>query len=195
MPRFSTNLKLCKDGAVDFTDTDIYDESQNYYHGTNIAGIISNGLKNIDYCVYILKIYSTKHEVDRFNHLKAFRYAISKKVDLINYSSSGVGYNVMEAYLVRIMRIKNIKFVCAAGNDSLNLDKGCIAYPGCYNGVISVGNLNKNKTIARTSNYGKIVTAWQVGDHICANNVCLSGTSQATAVQTVVEAIKLSKEK
>ncbi len=195
MPIAKTDAKMCDKGLYDLTGTDMKDRIG---HGTNILGIISENLNKagIDYCIYDIKIYDKSSADTPFlTHLIAYIYAYYLKgVDIINYSSSGIDEAPPETALVKGLIERGIKFVAAAGNNSTNLDKSCNAYPACVPGVISVGNLNPDGTRHNSSNYGKVITKWRMGTHICVNDTCMSGTSQATAYETVEHAKKLYRE-
>ena len=71
----------------------------------------------------------------------------------------------------------------AAGNDGLDLDKKCSAFPSCYKKIINsrrfhvVGAIN-----AKFSNFGSIVETYETG--IDVGSPMMSGTSQATAIFT-----------
>lgn len=195
IPKFKTNAKFCSNGLYDLTNTSMEDHLS---HGSNILGIIAENLNkaNVDYCIYDIKIYDKDSSDTPFlTHLVAYIYLYYLDgVDIVNYSSSGPTESPPENALLKGLISRNIKFVASAGNDNKDLDIACSAWPACIPGVISVGNLNVNGTRHKASNYGKIVTAWQMGSNICYNHVCMSGTSQATAFETVNQAKKLYKE-
>lgn len=186
--------KICKDGIMDFTGTGDKDELM---HGSNVAGIIAHHLKNFDYCMYIMKVYTKTGRRDSlgtyFAYIMALTMAVHLHPDIVNFSSSGREVDTPEKYLIKALVDNDAKFVVAAGNDSLNLDKHCDAYPACYPGVISVGNLGLNGQPHPSSNYGKRVSMWAPGTQIHAAGVTMTGTSQAAPVVTAILAKKLSK--
>lgn len=190
------DAKICLGGIVDFTGTSTKDELN---HGTNIAGIIAKELKNYDYCMYIFKVYTNTNKRDTaqkyFGYLMALIMTSHIHPDLVNFSSSGLQQDQPEKYLIQALTDDGITFVTAAGNGGINLDSNCNAFPACYAGVISVGNLNKNLTPHYSSNFGKHVSAWAVGTDITAGGVTMTGTSQSTAFVTALIAKKLAKEK
>ena len=170
----------------------------NLGHGTNISYIIADRLKDIDYCIIVIKVFDIKNqEVFGLTPSKvAFLYLLTMgNIDIINFSAGGRGDDHAEKILVSALIASNIKFISAAGNDFVNLDKDCYYYPACYNGVISVGNLMDNGKPAWSSNYGKRVTFWEWGTQVCGGGVCMTGTSQATAIHTAKEARELAKRK
>lgn len=192
MPDFKTNAKICPDGKVDLTKTDMFDKKQ---HGTNIMGIISDKLKDVDYCLYIIKIFDVKGKTAYISGL-VYLYSIMDDLDIVNLSLSGRDDWYLERTLIEGLTSKRIKIIAAAGNEHQDLDKVCKAFPACYSGVVSVGNLLKDgKTPSRYSNYGKRVSVWRIGEDVCANSICESGTSQATAVYTAELALEMSNHK
>jgi hypothetical protein len=187
------DLKVCKNGLKDLTNKGMPDKLG---HGTLILGIIAKALKDIDYCVYVIKIYDESSSDTLFiTHLMAYVYSYVLNPDIINYSSSGPIYVDMEEFLIKGLISKNIKFVAAAGNENMDLDKECSAWPACIKGVISVGNKLNNGLRASRSNYGKRVTQWEVGERICINGMCGSGTSMSAAMYTSKLAKELSRNK
>lgn len=178
------DLKICQGGVLDFTGKGMEDKLR---HGMNILGILSSRLKQIDYCVYIFKVYDT----DDNNKFIDYLYALTRiyflpSIDIINYSSNGPfpDKSTLEKVLIEGLIDKNIKFITAAGNYSRNLDINCESYPACYSRVISVGNGESVEKHDKSSNYGKVITQWRNGHHVCANGECFTGTSQSTAIYT-----------
>ena len=104
-------------------------------------------------------------------------------LSLINYSSSGPDLKI-EEILIKLLLKKKVTIVAAAGNDAQDLDKKCDVYPACQQGVISVGNLDKDGKKQKMSNYGKRVTVWEKGCNICILNQCFSGTSMSAAIHS-----------
>jgi Subtilase family len=183
------DLKVCPKGLIDLTGSGIQDDVG---HGTNILHIIASELKDVDYCVYIYKIYSSKMNSPLYCSLLAYLYiSYLPSVDIVNYSSSGLDGVFTEHMLINMLLKKHIIFVAAAGNNAYNLDLECNTYPACYEGVTSVGSLDILGKKSVFSNYGKIVKAWQLGENICFDNICMSGSSQATGYETTVKAKEL----
>src|ERR1700732_4057950 len=80
VPNFETNLKVCPNGLYDLTHTDVYDKIE---HGSNILGIISNGLKNVDYCVVVIKIYDeASWDTEFITHIMAYIYMYYLHIDV-----------------------------------------------------------------------------------------------------------------
>jgi subtilisin family serine protease len=113
--------RLCKEGHKDFTDTSIQDV---HGHGTHIAGLIAKYAKGSDYCLIILKYYhSTASSVNLTKmSIDAFRYAVSLKVDIINYSGGGIDPSFEEGVVIKDALDKGIVIVAAAGNNHTRID-------------------------------------------------------------------------
>lgn len=168
---------LCESGHRDFTRTNIIDING---HGTNVAGLIyRNSDKN--YCAVIIKYWtygaSTKENISRL--LEALEYAISLKVDIINLSGGGHVPIEEEEAIVKKALNKGITMITAAGNNKINLDKGCNYFPACYDErIIVIGNKH------HSSNFGKVVDFYVDGVNKEGFGITLTGTSQSTAIYT-----------
>lgn len=192
--RAKEDVKLCPTGHADFTGTGFKD---NIGHGTNIAYVIADRLKDVDYCIVVVKVFDVKSPRYIFNPtVLGFLHLLNvNQLDVVNYSAGGVGDIIAEKVIIKGLLAQDVKFVCAAGNDAKDLEKNCDYYPACYSGVVPVGNLQQDGRPAKTSNYGKPVKFWEVGTNVCGGGVCLTGTSQATAVHTAKVARELSRRK
>lgn len=188
----NSDIKICDKGILDASGAGSQDRVG---HGTNISYIIADRLKGLDYCLYIIKYYDPL--TTNFQRYKSFivalKVAYMLNPDIINISAGGDGFFLEEKSVVTNILKKNIMIVAAAGNNSWNLDKSCNYYPACYSTKITmVGNLTSGGKVAdKTSNYGKRVSVWEIGDNVCAANICMTGTSQATAKRTAGVARKL----
>jgi len=193
---------LCAQGHKDFTDTSLND---NDGHGTSISGLIDQHvkgqllgevpIKNIlksteDYCQIIIKIFdpaSNKSTIE--TTVKAFEYAMSLKVDYINYSAGGLEYSFSEHMVIKKVLDAGIKVIVAAGNKSSNLNKKPF-YPAKLDSrLIVVGNLNFRHQRSPTSNYGEDVDTWEIGERAVSYRTSnlvsvMTGTSQAAAIHT-----------
>jgi major intracellular serine protease len=167
-PRFSGHL--CKNASKDFTGEGITDV---HGHGTHIAGLIQQYAGKANYCIIVLKFWSTKisdHDSND-NMIKAMKEAARQKATVINISAGGESFSEDEYNLIRYN--KRATFITAAGNKGVNIDYGTNKfYPASYQlkNIIVVGNLNKEGTKSKTSNFGTKVTNWEVGDHIFFNS-------------------------
>lgn len=179
-------VPLCnKEATVDFTNTDIYDT---YGHGTNITFAILNEIKDKSkVCFYILKFWSplNTEQQNYHNFLKAVEYLTKTKVDYINISGGGPNPYLDEREMFKKI-VKTSKIYNAAGNDNRDLNKDCYWYPACYDlgeNLHVIGNLTAKMERQKDSNWGSgVVTDWEVGTNVCFKGICMTGTSQATAV-------------
>lgn len=197
-----TSSHLCPKGHWNFVDgsSDVSDLNG---HGTNIVGLIEREAGNAKYCLIILKFYSDtlSDQENLQNEAKAFKLALKLKVDFVNISGGGPSPYLTERNAIAKLIEKGTNIVAAAGNVKNDLDKECNFYPACYKkeltakvvltepvkpvgSIVVVGNHNKDGSRAPTSNYGSIVTTWEIGQDQTAYGLTFSGTSQATAVVT-----------
>lgn len=199
---------ICEEGSKDFTGTDLQDR---HGHGTHVSTTIDQYAKNYvffnkdpkkiydikaNYCQITLKFFDTEDTTDdaQENTNKALKHAIEQKVDMINYSAGGKKFNQEEHDLIIEALDKGIIVVVAAGNESdeLNKDGDKTYYPAMYDErLIVVGNLKQpmSKTRAPSSNYGPVVTSWEVGTNVFSRinghtYGFLTGTSQAAAIKS-----------
>ncbi|HND85186.1 MAG TPA: S8 family serine peptidase, partial [Pseudobdellovibrionaceae bacterium] len=107
------------------------DLSDHHGHGTHIAGIIGaeagNGKGVVGICpevsIMVLKYFDPTKPSDVLkNTIDAIKYAVSKKVDIINYSGGGTEFSPDEMAAIREAEKEGILFVAAAGNERSNSD-------------------------------------------------------------------------
>lgn len=213
-PYFASNGPICQGESKDFVGTGIVD---NHGHGTHISGLIDQYAKDdvfepgedmdrslkipLRYCQMILKYYDPKQEADNLElTIKALRYAIDHKANIINYSGGGTEYSQQEHDLIIEALDKGIKIVAAAGNEHSDIDKHPY-YPAMYDKrIYVVGNLaqpqsqelactDKGRKIACSSNFGDSVNTWEIGDKVLSRLPghtygYMTGTSQAAAIKS-----------
>lgn len=180
------NFKACQNHELDRNFTADLTIDDRYPHGQNVNHIIAKGLENVDYCIVNVKIM-TKNEFDMFQYEMALLYVIGLKPDIINLSFGGRTFSNFESYLVKKALNQGIKVVAAAGNENIKLTKqDCGFYPVCVDSrIIAVGCLkNEQGERCDLTNYGEYITIMKVGYRINAGGLTLTGTSQATAVET-----------
>lgn len=169
--------------GIDLTNTSLKDA---HGHGTNIAGLIHKYAYDADYCQIPIKFKSGfDGNYGLRNEKIALRYAIDSNVDIINLSLGGSDPDPGEKALIEEALNKGILVVAAAGNDGHDLDIACDWFPACYDlRIYMVGSLNRFGYALPSSNFGKVVQYWQLGLSQLGNGIVMSGTSQATAIQT-----------
>lgn len=161
-------------------------------HGTHVAGIIAADTQGTDIVgvapeaeLIILKVLTKNGSGTVDSLIEAFRYAISRKADIISMSL-GTKQPLPEVQkLIKQANEKGILVVCAAGNEGdNNKDTDEISYPGGYNEVISVGAVNESRGAAEFSNSNKEIDVAAPGVQIISTYpdnkyASLSGTSMA----------------
>jgi Subtilase family len=193
------DARLCQYGHKDFSNERQF--TKNYVtkdivpvdthgHGTNIAGIIDGYAKaaHVNYCLVIIKYYSDSQTGSQNLRatIRAVNYAANIKADFINYSGGGPETNMFERAAVKRFLNQGGKFIAAAGNENEDLNNPENAYyPAMYDKrIIVVANQGKDGVKSKTSNYGDVVTRWEIGEDVTAYGITMTGTSQATAVAT-----------
>lgn len=192
--------KLCKFGHKDFSidrqfTNDFYTETpvplDVHGHGTNVTGLIDEYARrgNVNYCIVVLKYYSeNQSEIQNTLYSSdAISYATNLKVDYINYSGGGPKVGMQEKLAVMKFLNEGGKFVAAAGNEGEDLDNPETDgyYPAMADPRITVvGNKNLFGVRYPSSNWGKMVNRWEVGEKVEVYGITMTGTSQATAVAT-----------
>lgn len=180
---------LCKGHPhADFTE-DNNPFRDDHLHGTNITGLIIEGLNPEVFCVIIVKLYNVKWV--RLGHtpelLKKYRKAIKYISDLdphwINMSLSGRGQTFGEKKIFRQYFEKGIPVFTSAGNKGLDLDAKCDEYPACFgldfHNIFVIGILPTG--LRAIGNYGKVVDKY-VDLRGSVGSPPLFGTSQASAL-------------
>lgn len=207
-----TGVKIAViDGKVDVTHPDLnphiinafdittnseltYDDSlmEQYYHGTHVTGIIASTVPESEIIPIAVfedgKAYTS-------DIIKAIDYAKTQGADIVNCSWGGRNYSPA---LEETMKNSGMLFVCAAGNNRLNVDETPI-YPACFgiDNVICVASLNQDLGFSYYSNYGNSVDVAMYGRNISSTIPNgeygeQSGTSMAAAYVTAGAAMARS---
>lgn len=172
-------------------------------HGTHIAGIIAQSLKRghkiEDFQFLSLRYYSlTEPHLNLERSKKALRWAIEKRVNIINYSGGGYSKDNEEYALIKKAEQLGIVVITSAGNRGTDKEK---FYPAAYHSenLIRVAAVNKDRHLASFSNYGLDQADFAaLGEDIESTlpgnrKGSLSGTSQATAIMTAQVATELDE--
>ncbi len=179
-------IAFCEDGLIDLTGTGLFDSLG---HGTNVIGLITDRLDLKQFCITSIKWYNntmmTKQNINIINN-RIYELLKNRRPYLINMSLEGPDYYQIEYDLLKEKLDNGTFVVVASGNRHLNLDKGCISFPACYNFNNKyfkvVASSPDNLNYSSFSNYGGPVNILENGEHWCKEGYCFSGTSQATAV-------------
>jgi len=177
--KYISEANLCIKGHKSFVKGETIVD--NHGHGTNIVGLIKKNAGNADYCIVIVKYYSTYNPaVNMKNLIKALDYASTIKPDIINLSLGGGGIIVKERLLIRKLLNAGTIINAAAGNEYTNLDNNCNYYPACYDKRINVISAKDFDS----ANKGHVVSIYVDGKDRSAFGFKMTGTSQSTAVYT-----------
>ncbi|EIJ80471.1 peptidase S8 and S53 subtilisin kexin sedolisin [Bacillus methanolicus PB1] len=176
------------------------------FHGTHVAGIIAAN-KNNGIGGYGVNPHAKILPIDVFDRAwgatdyaiaQGILYAVEKGAKVINMSLGGPMRSPLIEEAIKKATEKNIVVIAAAGNtgdDTLN-------YPAAYEGVISVGSINKEKQLSDFSNYGTSVDIVAPGDEVYSTIYeyerkssyrKMSGTSMSSPMVAGVASLLLSK--
>jgi hypothetical protein len=204
---------LCKFGHKDFTGvnrfSNVYNTSMpvpidQHGHGTDMVELIERqliGVPKNEYCIVIIKYYSVDNvnpNINFANEFYSLNYVINLTPDILSISGGGTSYDLRESRIVKTILDNGTKIVASAGNESRLLShlyipgiKTMQYYPAMYDPrIVVVGSKDVNGKISEFSNYGNIVSHYEVGEVVTGRMGYGGGTSQATAVR----AGKLAKE-
>jgi len=172
---------MCENGVLSTVGDNGIDE---HGHGMNIIGIIASKI-NKKYCIVSIKVHSKK-AASMSSYVAGLRIAVSLYPSIINISMDGEVSDFFETLYLQRALSRGTKVVVAAGNNSVNLDSNCKAFPTCAKKDIS-RLYSKNMFIVGatntgSSNYGSIITHRLPGKNLGFPK--MSGTSQAAASLT-----------
>lgn len=162
--------------------------TDNFGHGTHIAGIIHSVEPNIE--LLPIKVLDRYGKCDTEDITEGIYYAIDNKSDIINISISFEDEDKEIEKAIKLAKDKNITVVCASGNNKK------IEYPAKYG--LSVGSLDQNGNISEFSS--KDCDVYAVGEDVKSTYLndsyeVLTGTSMATATVTGYLAKKMLEGK
>lgn len=179
-------------------------------HGTHVAGIVRRqlrlrealGLGGRPVQLMILKYFDpgVPSTATMRASLEAFRYAIDRGADIINYSGGGAVPSAEEEALLAEASRRNILLVAAAGNEGSDSDDAPF-YPASYGtpNILSVGATDDALGAVPSSNFGRhSVDVTAPGSQVLSDlpqgrTGRMTGTSQATAFVTAAAALIMSE--
>lgn len=195
-------------GGKNFTDDDNSNQEkfEDYNgHGTHVAGTIAAsenkaGVTGVapEAELLIVKVLNKDGSGQYEWIINGINYAVEQQADIISMSLGGPN-DVPELHEAIKNAVNNqVLVVCAAGNEGdgdENTDE--LAYPGCYNEVISIGAVNLERESSQFSNSHPEIDLVAPGEDILSTFLngkyaSLSGTSMATP--HVTGALALIKE-
>ena len=189
------------------------DTSDKHRHGTHVAATIAGKLRcGIAPMAKILPVkvlyddgslWDAQWLIDGLEYVYNWRGANGEKVDIVNMSLGGRGFNVAELMYIQnaIQKLNSIGIpvIVASGNTGKEETK---IYPACFEEVITVGAVDIKKQIAYFSTTGNQVDLCQIGVDVLSadakNNtgyIIMSGTSMATPIVSGIAALMISKDK
>lgn len=162
-------------------------------HGTHVAGVIAanannkRGIAGLAPSSKILpvRVLNSAGNGNTFAVAQGIRWAVNKKVDVINLSLAGEQSDAHVEAAVRYAVKRHVVVVAAAGNRGCS---GPTTYPAAYPGVIGVGAIDRNGAVAAYSNCGAYVDVVAPGSQIRSTMIprsslslpCSSGKSYCT---------------
>lgn len=173
-------------------------------HGTMVAGIIGAAKDNAKGIVGVapnttLMIIKANNEASgSFTDnaiIEGIYYAVNNGANIINFSLGGGYANPLTKKAIDYAISKGVYLVGATGNDGTDF----LAYPAAFNGVLSVGAVDKSGVLADYSNYGTGLDLVAPGSDIITTTRnkgygIASGTSFAAPQVSGVLALLLSYE-
>lgn len=180
-------------------------------HGTHVAGLAAAKNNSIGGAgiapkadIYNIRVLNSEGACTAAISIRGINHAVEKKVDIINMSLGGAGYNKLYSDAIKKAYESGIAVFAAAGNDGGKLK----SYPACYSAAISVGAVQENKGRAYFSNYGPWVKFSAPGTYLYSTSISnkyseeiggaiyqsMSGTSQATPIISGTAAVILSAD-
>lgn len=178
---------------------DSNDLNDKHGHGTHIAGIVKGVAPKVS--VMVLKYFdpTSSGQQALASTVKAIRYAVKMKANVINYSGGGIQPSPVEEAAIKEAAAQGILVVAAAGNEHSNSDQRHY-YPADYQlpNILSVTAIDSSRRVLPTSNYGERTV------HLAAPGAdilsalpggaygLMTGTSQATAFATGVAALLIA---
>lgn len=157
--------KLCKKGHYDFTTETSTLGLDDHNHGTVVTDLIAKYAETDNFCIVIYKVFNGKPKASS-KTVEAFKMALKRKMNAINYSMSGREPDLHERQLLKKIVATRIAVFVAAGNDNFNLNEFCFSYPSCYKikGIKIIGAHDAYGNRAYYSNYGSIISQYDYGD-------------------------------
>lgn len=173
-----------------YTETSPSSTDSNWYissHGLSTAGIISGKNTGIapDCELYSVIVKTDISDIESIlaNVKKGIRWCMSNNIDIINMSIEILNVDYELISLAKEAAAKNIIIICSFGNSGIN--SGNLF--ACNDATISVGAINKDKSLCDFSNYGEGMSFVAFGDAMPSYDsngsiIAYSGTSCSTAI-------------
>ncbi len=187
-------------------EADDADSSDDFHHGTHVAGIIGAksdnriGISGVAPRVRILPVRWMKKGLGwGEDAIESIHYAVKMGARVINASWGGIGYSKALEEAIREAEKKGVLFVSSAGNGKSDNDvKPHHPANLVLSNTLSVASVDENDQLEKYSNYGKTkVDFGAPGKEILSTMMSgiygnLSGTSMAAAMVSGSAALILS---
>jgi subtilisin family serine protease len=173
--------KLCVDGhfATYGLQTNIQDT---HGHGTNVAGIIAEGIDVKTQCITIVKGIDPNSN-DLVSYMRSLVYLLTlDNIMHINLSLGGLNEEFVEKSILRMLLKKGVTIAAATGNEgNQHMNVKCTYYPVCsFRNVVGFYAVSSNDDLRANNGIGMGF----VYERFCGGYPKLCGTSQATAYFT-----------
>ena len=174
---------MCKNGRLGSNSSWL----DKHGHGSNVIGLIGDKIDPIKTCIVSIKLDLGQSLTPEKDIATVMEMTEKLNPIAVNISMSGViHYESEKQSFIRLIN-KGTKIIVAAGNESLNLDRGCLIYPACY--LKDIKSDRASSSVSNffvvgakdtgSSNTGSVVTVTAVGKK--QGYPVMTGTSQATA--------------
>jgi Subtilase family len=169
-------------------------------HGDDVYQNFENKINKMKLTNKVLphhfNVCADKHNLDYRSVLRGIDTCIAYKITIINMSLVFIDVT-LDTSTIDTFKIKflnkaieykdNIIFICAAGNEKINLDDSPMIYPACWStkhkNLISVAAVSGD-TIADSSNYGKNRVTIADSSNYGKNRVTIAGPSLCCGIYT-----------
>jgi subtilisin family serine protease len=175
-------------------------------HGTHVAGIIAadkgNGIGgygvNPNAKILPIDVFDRQGDASDYAIAQGILYAINNGAKVINLSLGSSMPSPLIEEAIKKAIAKNVTVVAAAGNSG----DETLSYPAAYEGVLSVGAIDKEKKLASYSSFGTSIDVVAPGDEIYSTIYeyekkssyrKLSGTSMASPMVAGAASLLLTK--
>lgn len=190
------------------------DPTDDYGHGTNVAGILgANVNNNLGYAgvdwnckLMICKILDENDSGLYSWWVDAIYYAVDNGAKVINMSVGGSGFSITMQTAINYAYNNGVTVVACMMNENNNVTY----YPAGYHNTIAVGSTNANDersspffwSVSSGSNYGTHIDVVAPGNYIYGLNYLSNtnyntywgGTSQATPLVTGLSSLLLAQD-
>lgn len=169
-------------------------QTDNYGHGTHVAGTILDCTQGLDVKVLPCRVFQGEYTSAAVIAL-GIEYATDEKVDVINLSLGGPCHPAKESAVSRAMS-EGIVVVISAGNDAVEIESNDVC-PAHITDAITVSACDSTGALAGFTNYGDAVDVCAPGVEVLSYYLdgylaTLNGTSMAAPHISAMAAVILA---